>query len=123
MRTFPLVGLLMAALLASPGPAQAGDEPARFASVIDDLPLMAHITEVGEGVEFSTPDGRIAEVSAQGPVTRQAVLAFYTATLPQLGWSRIDETVFVREDETLTLIMNPVKGGLRVRFALAPYKK
>lgn len=121
MRTFPLFGLMLAMLLVGTS-VRADEGQARFASVIDDLPLMSEIMEVGEGVEFSTPDGRIAEVTTQGKVTRKAVLAFYAETLPQLGWARISETAFVREDESLTLIMEPADGQLRVRFALAPHK-
>jgi len=95
----------------------------RFTSIIDDLPLMAGITEVGEGVEFSTPDGRIAEVAAEGAVARADVLAFYAATLPQLGWTATDATHFVREAESLELIFKQVGNILQVQFTLAPEKK
>ena len=117
--------LTVAVMVLLSAPAMAGDA-AQFASVIDDLPLMAEIVEVGEGVEFSTSDGRIAEVTAQvvdqGRVTRADVLAFYAATLPQLGWMRTGETTFVREGEMLSLMFETDTPNLRVRFALAPNK-
>jgi len=99
-------------------PATAADP--RFASVIDDLPLMEALDEMGEGMQFSTPQGRIAEVTAVGNATRAAVLDFYAQTLPQLGWARATQTTFAREEEILTLIIDKVETGLRVRFSLAP---
>lgn len=119
---FPLTPLVVSLMLFAFSAVQAAD-PTRFASVIDDLPLMSEIVEVGDGVEFSTPAGRLAEVSAEGQVSRKDVLSFYGATLPQLGWARVGETEFVREDESLTLIFEQVSSGVRVRFALAPLKK
>jgi len=103
--------------------AQSHMSRGNFSSVIDDLPLMPGIREVGEGVTFSSPDGRIAGLTAEGLVTRTDVLAFYAATLPQLGWVRRGETRFEREDESLTLSFAGTDENLRVRFDLAPLTK
>ena len=59
---------LVAFALMSAGSAMA-ETPVHFVSVIEDLPLMADLQEVGEGVQFSTPQGRIAEITAQGQVS------------------------------------------------------
>jgi len=103
-------------------PAWAGDATA-FVSVIDDLPLMAGLSEAGQGVAFTTSQGRIAEATASGGVTRAAVLAFYAKTLPQLGWQRAGDTRFTREGETLDLLFTTSGGSLSVRFSLAPTGK
>lgn len=121
MRILPT--LCFVATLALVNASAFAADVSRFTSTIDDLPLMAGIVEVGEGVEFSTPNGRIAEVDAEGAVTRSDVLAFYAATLPQLGWTAADESHFVREDETLELTFEQVGDILRVQFTLAPEKK
>jgi len=118
-----MLTLCFVAALALVNASAFAQDASRFTSIIDDLPLMADLVEVGEGVEFSTPDGRIAEVAAEGPVARRAVLAFYAATLPQLGWTAADETHFVREGETLELTFEQVGEILRVQFTLAPEKK
>ncbi len=97
-------------------------DPTRFFSVIDDLPVMAGISEDGEGVEFATAGGRIAQTSALGLVRRADVLAFYAETLPQLGWTQSDRAAFVREGEMLSIEFEQDPAGLRVRFALAPHK-
>ena len=116
-----LYGALLALVIAVPASAQ--DTP-RFVSVIDDLPLMSGLNETGEGVAFSTPQGRLAETTASGTatdgLTRKAVLDFYAKTLPQLGWRRAGEVRFVREDESLDIEVTESAGVLRVRFSLAP---
>lgn len=115
-----LIFICVFALVLTLGGAARADSVTHFSSVIDDLPLMAGISEVGDGVEFSTPDGRIAEVAAEGDVRQADVLAFYDATLPQLGWRRTGEGAFEREGETLRLKFEPVEGGILIRFAVAP---
>jgi len=117
--SFCFVAALALGTVSFNSPASA-EGASRFATVIDDLPLMAEIAEVGEGVEFSTPDGRIAEVITEGRVAQVDVLTFYAATLPQLGWTRTDEARFVREGEILALTFEQAGQTLRVRFTLAP---
>jgi len=126
----PFLVALAVSMPALSFPAGAEDAP-RFVSVIDDLPLMSGLVEAGEGVEFATPQGRIAETTAQatmeGAMSKKAVLDFYAQTLPQLGWTRAGEARFVREGETLDLVFGVAGGGqggvLSVRFSLAPTDK
>ena len=108
---------LCVAVLNAP-PTQA--EPSGFSTVIDELPLMTGLQEVGDGVEFSTRSGRLAEIITEGNVSRTEVLTFYATTLPQLGWKREVETKFVREDESLSLAFEHMGEMLRVQFTLAP---
>jgi len=109
----------VAVFILTAGPVMAEQAP-RFLSVIEDLPLMFELHEVGEGVQFSSPQGRIAEVTAQGHVKQAAVLAFYESTLPQLGWTQVNRGLFIREDETLELVLEEKGPVLSVRFSLAP---
>ena len=110
-----LVGLILALAV----PAKAEDAP-NFSSLIEDLPLAGDLMEVGEGIEFSNSSGRIAEVNAVGNMTQKSVLAFYDATLPQLGWEKTDDGVYVREGEMLSLTFENSEDGLHVRFSLSP---
>lgn len=112
-----LRSLLVATFLVFPALAQT--QPG-FISVIDDLPLMSALAEVGDGVQFSTSQGRIAEATARGRVSKKDVLAFYSDTLPQLGWTQVSADHFAREGETLELLFEAKDGVLNVRFALAP---
>lgn len=92
-----------------------------FVSGFEDLPLMPGLSQVvGTSVLFDTPQGRIVQASATGPVKRSDVLRFYSETLPQLGWSRIAEGEFRREGEMLKLEFSNVTPTLEVRFLVEP---
>ncbi|MBI5163567.1 MAG: hypothetical protein HY985_06665 [Magnetospirillum sp.] len=92
-----------------------------FLAAVDDLPLAPGLAEMaGHGVAFDTPTGRIVEALARGPVKSAEVLAFYSATLPQLGWTRESDVLFRRDAEVLRLELTAEKHGLTVRFAVSP---
>ncbi len=102
-----------------------GGEPARFVAGLEDLPLMPGLDAMrGAGVWFDSPQGRIVEAYATGPVSRGAIEAFYAETLPQLGWQEAESGTWLRDGEALKLeIVEP--PGTRgqtpiVRFALSP---
>jgi len=93
-----------------------------YLSGVDDLPLMAGLEEApDQGVIFDTPDGRIVEAYASGPVDAGRVREFYQTSLPQLGWSQTGPGQYVREGEQLTLeILNSDPTSTAVRFQLKP---
>ena len=102
---------------------------AGFVEGVEDLPLMDGLEgEAGSAVVFDKPGGRIVEAFATGHVGRAEALAFYGATLPQLGWTpekngtnaKDGRLAFGREGERLSLEFREAKGALRVRFAIAP---
>ncbi|MDH5187486.1 MAG: hypothetical protein OEW37_00860 [Rhodospirillaceae bacterium] len=99
-----------------------------FLSVIDDLPLMEGLSESGDGVQFESPQGRIAEVSATGNVKPQTLSDFYENALPQLGWKKISSGTYLREGEILKITTGLPEdgslsnGALVVIFSLHPQK-
>ncbi|MBT4740662.1 MAG: hypothetical protein HN793_03415 [Rhodospirillaceae bacterium] len=102
-----------------------GAAPSRGADVFvygfEDLPLMAGLSQVvGNSILFDTPQGRIVQASAVGKVSQSAVLQFYSETLPQLGWTIVDETEFHREGETLRVEFTTQDQKLEVRFLVEP---
>ena len=115
-----LVSALLVALVLA-GTA-LGAEP-RYLASLEELPLMPGLTELADrGVDFDSPEGRIVEAYAQGPVARDDVLRFYAETLPQLGWAPVQPGLFRRDNEELRV--DPVSAEdptrLTVRFALSP---
>jgi hypothetical protein len=87
----------------------------------EDVPLMPGLTAQGDGpLIFDKPQGRIVEATATGAVKREAVLAFYRSSLPELGWSRSGEHDFDRSGERLSLDFKGHDGALTVGFTLAP---
>ena len=100
-------------------------EPARFVAGLEDLPLMPGLDAMQEaGVWFDTPQGRIVEAYATGPVTRGAIEAFYAETLPQLGWREAEGGTWLRDGEALKLVIVEPSGAPGqapiVRFAVSP---
>ncbi|MSP52217.1 MAG: hypothetical protein EXQ91_07485 [Alphaproteobacteria bacterium] len=109
-----------------------GGRAADFLEAIEDVPLMATLRELPEtAVLFDKPSGRIVDVHAVGPMKIDDVIAFYRATLPQLGWSidpalnkvpnaRAFSLMFTREVERLTIDVTVFDSGVNVRFGLTP---
>jgi hypothetical protein len=98
-------------------PALAGD----FLDAMPDVPLMSGLAEASDDdMTFDVPEGRIVETLAIGQPSVDKVLAFYTRTLPQLGWIQAGETTFRRDGETLTLEAVAVEHTTRVTFRLSP---
>jgi hypothetical protein len=120
--SLPILTMLLTLFAFNSGKATAAEG---FLSVIDDLPLMAGLIEVkGSALVFSTPQGRIAEVSAKGrsgdAARPKQVVAFYARTLPQLGWKPAGAASWVREGERLGLAVLVKNGTLTAQFSLIP---
>jgi hypothetical protein len=112
--------LALGAVLMFAGAALA--DPVRFFSVIQDVPLMPGLSEVGDqGVVFDKPGGRVAEVLADtGGQSAEAVRAYYTEALPQFGWKAGRGGRFEREEEALELSFEQQGGRSFVRLSLSP---
>jgi hypothetical protein len=108
----------MLMILLCPAIAAAGT----FLAGIEDVPVPPGFTEnQTAGMVFDSPTGRIIEAEATGDLTREKVIAFYAETLPQLGWTRISDTEFKSETETLKLSFDQRKKPLlAVHFNLTP---
>ena len=121
-----VIGAALALALLSAGPAPGQETTAAVAGFVPgvaDLPLMAGLEADPEAtMVFDKPDGRIVEAAASGAVSREAVLAFYATTLPQLGWLRQGPTRYTRDGEVLRLTVEPQRGDtpLRLIFAIEP---
>jgi hypothetical protein len=112
---FLAVSLSWTALAAEGGSRQA------FIGGLEDLPLMAGLSEDrAAALIFDKPDGRLIDAYAFGPVTPEAVAAFYEETLPQLGWQTVAPLVFEREGERLSIGTQKSEDGVLVRFHLVP---
>lgn len=116
------VALLLAGLALVPiAMAASGPASPVFLSNLDDIPLMAGLTERKDlAVSFDKPEGRIVEAQAEGRLAADAVTKFYATTLPQLGWRMQGANHFMRESEELRLTLATVNQLLIVRFALSP---
>lgn len=93
-----------------------------FFTDLEELPIMSGLAEnQAAAVTFETANGRIIEVEASGAVDADAVFRFYGETLPQLGWTRVENGVFERDQERLTLkISDTAADRVLVAFSLSP---
>ncbi len=96
-----------------------------FLSVLDDVPVMPGMAELtSEAVAFDAAAGRIVGAAIAGRqrpgLDLGAVLAFYGASLPSLGWRAESPSRFVRDGEVLELAISSAKGRIRLDFGLRP---
>ena len=114
--------LLLPALAAAPARAETPSHAAYVAGM-EDVPLMTGLAPTRTNdVTFDSPLGRIVIVHAQGAVERARVLAFYAASMTELGWDRIGDSMFRREGELLRLEFGQRAELLTVRFTLSPVR-
>lgn len=116
MRALPL--LLCGLILFAAMPLRAEE----FVAGTEDLPLMPGLRPLpNSAIVFDKPEGRIVEARAEGSTTREKVEAFYTASLPPLGWKPAGRDVWLRDAERLRLdFAAAARGQLGVGFTLSP---
>lgn len=102
--------------------APAAAAPARFFSSMQDVPLVTGLTELSDQtVTFDKPEGRIIESVAEiESGSFDSVKKSYDETLPQLGWGRIAENSYARENEFLHLNFETYDGRNFVRVLVRP---
>lgn len=82
-------------VLSSQAVAQNSAAPiaARYLSAAPDVPLAAGLNEASDaGMVFDKPQGRIVQITANmdGTKSRRMIIDFYRASLPNLGWQRME---------------------------------
>lgn len=119
LRHLPLCRLLCLAVLLLALPA-AAQEP-QWVEGVDDLPLMPGLVMQGDApLVFDKPEGRIVQATAAGSLSADAVRAFYTSTMPELGWRSSGGDNFTRAGERLRVQVDGSTAGTTVRFTLTP---
>jgi hypothetical protein len=119
--TLQAAALAALAVLSSGSGIIHGAQAQVYLAGFEDVPVMTGLDVMeGAGIDFDAPSGRIVETYATGNLSTEAVLAFYTTTLQQLGWREIGTGAFEREGETLRLGFDESDGELTVHFRLSP---
>jgi len=102
LRRFHHLAAIAAVAFVVTAPAHAAD----FLAAIDDVPLMQGMTEQPDPVVFESDQGRVIRTSAECQIGGSYISSFYIASLPALGWKRIDSDTslaFERENERLNI--------------------
>jgi len=94
----------------------------QFFESLNDLPLMPGLYElIDEAVVFDKLDGRFIESqAASDSLSPDQIRGFYEQTLPQIGWKRIGESTFSRQEEELQMEVKNQDGFTVVRFTVEP---
>jgi hypothetical protein len=109
--------LLLSLFLFAAAPLRAEE----FVAGTEDVPLMPGLKPLpNSDVVFDKPEGRIVEARAEGVTTREKVEAFYTASLPPLGWKPVGRDTWQRDAERLRLDFTNSGSRLAVGFTLSP---
>jgi hypothetical protein len=120
-----LAVLGLAVLLAGPLDTGVLAADPEYLAAVADLPLPPGLVEdVGAGISFDKPEGRIVEALARGAVAKTDVAAFYRAALPGLGWKPLADdqagSRWQRGGEILSVDIVDAGNPLLVRFSIAP---
>lgn len=102
--------VVIAAVMCASAPAHASG----FLMAIEDVPLMQGLSEKPEPMIFESDQGRVVRTAAEGQVGAADIEAFYLASLPQLGWERVEDPealAFERETETLRITMREPRNN------------
>lgn len=87
MRVFLAIAVILAGLMTLALTARSADG---FLKTIDDMPLAPGLAEVeSSAIVFGSGADEIAQAGATGTAMIDAVMSFYTRTLPQLGWKPV----------------------------------
>lgn len=122
LRLVACFGVLLFVAHVQPVSAQAYGQDSIFFDGADDIPVMPGTHEAdARGFRFDKPEGEIVEVYADiGSFAPQQVLAFYTKTLPQLGWGRVDSDSFYRDEQQLDISFSHDGGVHMMRILIRP---
>ncbi len=122
-RLLAVFGLMV--LFAGPLATGALAADPEYLAAVADLPLPPGLVEdIGAGISFDKPEGRIVEALARGAVAKTDVAAFYRAALPGLGWKPLADdqagSRWQRGGEILSVDIVDAGNPLLVRFSIAP---
>ncbi len=91
-----------------------------FLTNTSDIPLIKGMKiSTTEQMDFDTPTGQV--LSLDGFIknkTGDEVLLFYDNILPQMGWKKIEKGSFVRQNDTLNIVILKNKKPAKIRFEI-----
>ena len=87
---------------------------------VGDLPIMQGMAiEPQLGFAFDSPEGRIVQVFATGPLKNASVISYYNTALAGLGWAGADGR-WQRDGEVLVISQVEMAYGRLWRIRLSP---
>ena len=94
-----------------------------FVNGFGDIPIYKDMKNVDDSlILFDKVTGRYVSSEIIGDYKKGDVKDFYIKVLPNLGWERIGDDLFLRGKETLEIDYKQEKLKTRVRFSVSPQK-
>ncbi len=89
-----------------------------FLTKTSDIPLMQGLKiSPSNQMDFDTPTGQVLTLEGVSKTkTGDEVIAFYGSVLPQMGWKNVEKGSFLRQSDTLNIIILKNKKPSKVRF-------
>ena len=102
--------------------AAAGQQPTLFFTALSDIPAMNGLIELEDyTLVYDKPEGRIIEMVARlEGQSIENVRQYYKSTLPELGWRVVNDNLYARGAENLSLGYETRNGQSYVRFTIQP---
>lgn len=89
-----------------------------FLTKTSDIPLMEGLKiNPSNQMDFDTPTGQVLTLEGVSKTkTGDDVIAFYESILPQMGWKNAEKGSFLRQSDTLNIVILKNKKPSKVRF-------
>jgi len=85
----------------------------------EDIPLMEGLAiDENETVIFDSPDGQIMTILAKTTANPKDINRFYDSSLSALGWEKVAESTYQRNQDTLTFSLSPEKNSTLIKFQI-----
>lgn len=87
-----------------------------------DIPLMENmVVDDNESFSFDSPAGQIMLITGKTKTSERDILAFYEASLAELGWQKKSATHYVRDQDDLVLqvISGSKESVVKIQFTFA----
>ena len=102
---------------------EAINEPSTggFVPNLPDVPLPRNfVVDANTSTFFDSPEGRIAEINAQGFDEKEHIEDFYTENMKQFGWQKINNSSYRKEGELLMINIEIDKTITNIKYQLRP---
>jgi len=92
-----------------------------FVPNLPDVPLPRNfVVDADTATFFDSPEGRIAEINAQGFDKETDIEDFYSENMKQFGWQKVNNTLYKKEGELLIINISKDKTITNIKYQLRP---
>jgi hypothetical protein len=92
-----------------------------FVPNLPDVPLPRNfVVDADTSTFFDSPEGRIAEINAQGFAKEEDIEDFYVENMKEFGWQKVNNTLYKKEGELLIIVITKTGTITNIKYQLRP---